>query len=136
MYEDQEIINNYLEKNITNDFTLTTEKEKTDEIFKSISLKAKNFDATLEKAVLAESVKVIKSIENIEGRIKKAIKQSEEIALNRISKTKSKIYPDGKLQERFDSFLEYYIIYGREWIDNLVNYFDPLKQEYIIVHLE
>ena len=69
----------------------------------------------------------------LEAKLLKAYKRKYDEDLLAIKNTKDKIFPEGILQERHDSFLMYYIKYGPALIDTLISHFNVFEQEMTIV---
>lgn len=68
--DENKMITEYLEHVAEADFHLANEIEKVNQVFTSISERAKIIDPTLAPYVLSEGHKVIKNIEGIEARLK------------------------------------------------------------------
>ncbi len=86
LFQDTEtLIKYYIDRNTEGELSLTAEKNTLENLFNQIAEKAKNVDMTLEKAVLAEGAKQLKTLEQIEGRIVRAEKQKHETELYAIS---------------------------------------------------
>src|SRR5690606_12078867 len=90
-----------------------------------IQNKAASLDAGLKSLIGAEEAKTLKSLEHIEKKMKKAEEKRHEIALNQLESLKEKLFPDGKLQERKDNFLNFYLN-DPGFIDMLLQNLDPL----------
>ena len=102
-------------------------------LFNKLAEKAKRADASLEKYTLAEGVKQVKSLKMISSKITKAVKQKNDVSLNQIDKIKEKLFPLGKIQERHDSFIPYFLKYGNEWFHELLEYLNPLNKNFLII---
>jgi bacillithiol biosynthesis cysteine-adding enzyme BshC len=80
-------------------------------------------DPTLGAAVDAELQKQMKAIETLEGKMLRAAKLKMETSVNQLRKTREKLLPDGKLQERFENFIPYYLKSGNDFIPMLEDAF-------------
>ena len=127
------LIKNYVRDQSEEDFSLKSETEQLQELFKTLSIKAKLLDQSLEKYVLAEGAKQEKALQNISNRLMKVGKAQNEVQLKKIENVKNKLFPSGKLQERYDSFIPFYLRYGKEWFQTLVDYLNPLDKRFIIL---
>jgi bacillithiol synthase len=107
--EIHELKSTFIRKNSNINIEFQPEFEVLEQIFESIKYKAKAVDASLEGWVAAEGAKVIKAIEAIEKRLKKAEEKNQETGLAQLENIKEKLFPGGSLQERVDNFLNYYI---------------------------
>ena len=136
-FEDQHIVVNQFLKNQAGDqFSLEEYANKLSDIFLQISERTRHIDQTLVGKVEAEKTKLLKSIDQIEARLKKHTKQKSESEINRISKIFESIRPENSLQERKTNILEFLDKYDRSLIDNLVSLLNPLEKEFIVIRME
>jgi bacillithiol synthase len=126
------VIAEYLQSKSSIDLNLNEESREILKLFKAISNKATQVDPTLKDAIEVEKVKTLKVIEQLESRINRAVKKTEEVNVSQINNLYSKIFPDGGLQERTDNFFQYYLAYGNELIDIFLNNLNPLNKDFII----
>jgi bacillithiol biosynthesis cysteine-adding enzyme BshC len=89
--------------------TLNAEIKTIEDIFNQITRKAVETDKTLEGFIGAEAQKTLKSLENIEKRLRKAQETKAETELKQLSQLKERLFPQGGLQERWDNFLNFYL---------------------------
>ncbi|PHI21842.1 bacillithiol biosynthesis cysteine-adding enzyme BshC [Lewinellaceae bacterium SD302] len=127
------LIRDYVEKNSENELSLESELEQFEAVFQSIASKAEEIDPNLKKAVLAEHARQAKSIENLEGRIRRTEKQRFDTTINQIRGLKDKLFPGNGLQERTDNFLNIYVQEGESMFEVLIENLDPLKDGMIII---
>ena len=88
-----------------------------------------SIDSSLVKTAGAEATKGRKSLDYLESKLKKVIKQREEVNLNRMTKLKSSLFPKG-LQERHDNILQYISDFGMTLIPDLLPHCDPFDKEF------
>jgi bacillithiol biosynthesis cysteine-adding enzyme BshC len=131
-----ELTNLFLKEHVADDFSLSDSKAAIAKIFEELAQKATDVDQSLTSFVKAESTKQIKAIGHIEAKLKKAIKGKNDVQLSRISSVKSKLYPNNKLQERFENFAQYYSAHGDVWISFLVENLNPLERKYSLIELD
>lgn len=129
----EQVIKDFLSKNASDPLSMETEKGQLRSLFEVVLAKAKAVDATLEKSVLAESAKVIQSLEIIESKLMKAEKQKNETTLNQIRQLAQKFFPNGGLQERSDNFLPYYLKHGEAFFDVLIENLNPLTEGFVVI---
>lgn len=89
--------------------------------------KATSIDPSIEGMVKAEINNTYNFVNKLEKRLIKAIKQKEEININRILKIKNKLLPNEKLNERTESFIPLYIRYKSEYLENLHQCSNPFN---------
>jgi len=106
-----------------------------EQLEQSLKFKAEQTDGSLVGMVGGEMARFRKSIESIRGRLIKAEKQKFEQDLNRIEKIKSKLFPNNNLQERYDSFLPYYLKYGDGFIEKLIELSEPFDADLQLVEM-
>ncbi len=122
----------YVEKAVTEPVALTTEWQELARIFDSVTQKAGALDKSLEGFVGAERQKAKTSLETIEKRLKKAEEQKQETGIQQVLNLKSKLFPDGDLQERTDNFLNFYVN-NPEFVNGLLKQFDPFRFDFQVI---
>lgn len=122
----------YVEKAVTVPVALSTELQQLAQLFDSIQQKAVSLDKSLEGFVGAERQKAKTSLENIEKRLKKAEEQKQETGIQQVLGLKSKLFPEGGLQERTDNFLNFYAN-NPDFVNNLLKQFNPLQFDFQII---
>jgi bacillithiol biosynthesis cysteine-adding enzyme BshC len=79
-----------------------------------------HIDASLEQTVERALVSFGNELQKIKGKVFKALKQKDEVNLQRIRKVHSSVYPNNQLQERLIGFLHYLNRYGVGTIQKMV----------------
>lgn len=131
--ETETLLKRFIRQNTENELSLAEEKAQQTKVFDAIKYKAQEIDPTLAKAVAAEQVKQMNVLNQLEGRLMRAEKQKHETALNQIRSLKDKLFPGNGLQERHDNFLGFYLKYGRQFFEVLLEHLNPLEEGFIIV---
>ncbi len=126
---EQTLITKLISDSTHPNYELQDLKSQVDTLFDEITNRVVTIDKTLVKTAGSEKAKTLKSLDFIESKLKKAIKQKEEINLNRLSKLKSNLFPKG-LQERHDNIFQYISTYGAELIDDLLEHCDPFDKTF------
>ena len=129
------LIADLIESESSVELDLSKEVESVNDIFKSISERAKIIDPTLEGKVLAEGSKQLKVIEQLESRLRRTIKAQQETQVNKIRKVKSSLFPNNGLQERHDNFFQYYDMYGDRLLDIMKDNIDALDKHFVVFEL-
>ncbi len=129
------LIADLIESESSVELDLSKEVESVEDIFKSISERAKIIDPTLEGKVLAEGSKQLKVIEQLESRLRRTIKAQQETQVNKIRKVKSSLFPNNGLQERHDNFFQYYDMYGDRLLDIMKENIDALDKNFVVMEL-
>ena len=99
----------YLARHGQDEMNLNGEVNDLQKVFDHLIEKAEVVDSSLKGFIGAEHAKAVKSLENIEKRLKKSEERKHETALNQLAAIKEKLFPGGGLQERHDNFLNFYI---------------------------
>ena len=122
---------------LLSDFTLdfTIQKEALRKQFEELYKMAQATDKSFFGAVKAQEAKQIKGLENLEKRLLKAEKRIHQEQLNRIIWLQNELFPNQSLQERKANFSEYYLEFGQNFIDKLVEELKPLEQQFSVVVL-
>lgn len=96
---------------------LTEEKKKIEHVFEELVKKSAAIDKTLEGSVRSELQKAINSLNTLEGKLNRSLKQRSETEINQIKAIKGKLFPENIPQERYDNISMYYSKFGREFIE-------------------
>ena len=131
--ETEGLIKAFVKNNSESELNFSEEKKELNVIFEKIKEKTKQVDSTLEKSVLAEAAKQIKSLENLESRVHRAEKQKHETSINQMRSLKEKLFPANGLQERKDNFMGFYLKHGDAYFETLKDIFDPLEKSFVVI---
>lgn len=134
--ETEALIKQFVKSNTENEISLGEEKNELKKLFEQVKSKVATVDQSLVKTVMAEHAKQEKSLEQLQGKIMRAEKQKFEVALNQIRGLKDKLFPENGLQERKDNFLNFYLRYGNQFFDLLVEHLNPLDKAQMVVFID
>lgn len=134
--DEQSLIGLVLSRTIKEDFDLSSVKKNIGAEFNAVSVKALSIDATLEKHILSERQKTENALENIEKKMLQAIKKKNENSLNVAKQIADEVFPNKKPQERVQSLIPFYLKKGKEGIDFMLEYMNPLSNEILVVVTE
>lgn len=101
--------------------------------FEDLYTLAEQTDKSFKGAVAAQEVKQIKGLENLEKRLLKAQKRKLEDVLERVRQLQDELFPRQSLQERNANFSEFYLEYGEQLTQLLLQNLKPLKGEFLIL---
>lgn len=124
----------FIAKNTDEDIDVTAYKNEVESTFVKLQDLVKNIDASLVNTVGADLQKTLHSIDAIQKRLMKSLKQKNEIELHQIEKIKSQLFPLNNLQERVENFSVYYAKYGQTFIENLIRDFDVYNKQFLIIN--
>jgi bacillithiol biosynthesis cysteine-adding enzyme BshC len=112
---------------------LSNEKEQLKVIFETLASRAGAIDPTLSAAVLAEGKRQESSIDQIGGKMIRAIKQKEEIKLRQLEKLISEVFPHGEFLERRTNFFQFAAETDEDIIAHMVQAFKPMENKLTIL---
>ena len=101
-------------------FSLEKEKEGLKTLYNNIRTEISKVDKTLEAASEAELQKNLKSLETLEQKGVRSIKQKNEQAINQIETTYVRLFPNDVPQERYENFLRFALT-NPNFIDDIKN---------------
>ncbi|MFN8283942.1 MAG: bacillithiol biosynthesis cysteine-adding enzyme BshC [Chitinophagales bacterium] len=133
--ETDELKKEFIAKNTDEDIDVSLYKNELENTFSKLQELTKNIDATLVNTVGAELQKSLQSIDIIQKRLIKSLKQKNETELNQIEKIKTQLFPQNNLQERVDNFSSYYAKYGQQFIDDLIANFDVYNKQFLLIQI-
>lgn len=134
LFKDEEVlVKSFAISILQEDQHLSTEKEQLQHILKTIQDKATSVDKTLERSVEGELKKIINSLEKLEAKMLKAVKNKNEIEIAKIRKLKKALFPKNGLQERYESFIPFFLKYGYAFIDSLSDILDPFSLNFSVL---
>ncbi len=131
--ETDELKKEFIAKNTEEDIDVSIYKNEIEITFNKLQELSKNIDASLVNTVGAELQKSLQSIESIQKRLMKSLKQKNETELNQIEKIKAQLFPNSSFQERVENFSVYYAKYGQSFIAELIDQFDVYNKQFIIL---
>lgn len=131
--ETEQLIRNFIAAHESGLFTLQAESNDIQAIFEGLANRVEQVEPTLKAAVLAEAKKLQGSLEGLQARVIKAQKQKHETEVNQIRALKAKLFPENHLQERHDSFMNFYAWAGRDFIDTCVREMNPLRKVFLVM---
>lgn len=115
------------------DFNLEEEHIELIKIISDIKNKAIKIDTILNNSSDAVLSKIKYQISILENKMKRAAKKKLDVEMKRIEVLKQKLFPNDSLQERYDSFLQYYISYGADFFDTLLRCTMPYGDRFLII---
>lgn len=120
-----------LSKSDQPDYQLDAYRAQITELFDKLSLHIESIDPSIAKTAKAEQAKASKSIDYLESKLKKSVKQKEEVNLKRLTKLKADLFPKG-LQERHDNIFQYMDKEGIGLISALLPHCNPFDKNFKI----
>ncbi len=131
-FEKNFLFNHFAVKFSRNKIKLNGEKEAIQNYFQIIREQAEAFDRTLGPMVGAETQRAIKSLEKIEQKMLRSEKRLQSDKLKQVEAIKDALFPNGSLQERTDSFLNFYL-QDPAFIQKLIAHFNPFDFSFTVL---
>jgi bacillithiol biosynthesis cysteine-adding enzyme BshC len=113
--------------------TLSAELTAGRALFEGVQQRAAEIDRTLVRMVAAESKRALDSLEKIEHKFLRAAKRKQQEKLQQIDAVKDFLFPNGSLQERTDSFLNFYLE-DADFLDRLRAHLEPFDFRFTLIH--
>ncbi len=132
---EHELRANFVESNAEVNLELDQEITALEKVFEGILGKAVTIDPSLKGYIGAETQRMIKQIENIRKRLKKAEENKQETEVKQLVNLKEKLFPNDAPQERVENFMSFYLN-NPEFIKDLLYYFNPLDFTYNVMEDE
>ncbi len=117
------------------DIDFSTQKETLIKQFEDLYKLASKTDKSFLGSVSAQERKQIKGLEKLEKRLLKAQKKKLADHVIRLSDLQNELFPNQNLQERVANFSEFYLIYGDQFIPELIKHLQPLRGEFLVLSL-
>jgi bacillithiol biosynthesis cysteine-adding enzyme BshC len=128
-----ELIDNKTKEISNFNIDFSVQKEFLKQQFENLYSIAEQTDISFKNAVKAQEVKQIKGLDNLEKRLLKAEKRKLADQLQRIKQIQDELFPNQGLQERKNNFSEFYLEFGEDLIQRLLDELKPLEQEFKVV---
>jgi bacillithiol synthase len=131
-----ELIDRYVKTQSTNSLDVQHETLSASQLFDGFKLKAAAIDHTLVQHVEALHTRLQKQINEAGKKMLRAEKRKFDVQRNQLLKLKSRLFPNGSLQERVDNVMPYFAIHGKDFIKTLYAHSPALEQQFVILTLE
>ena len=128
-----DLINRFIEKQSGDLISLEGEINRIVAAFDDAIERTMAIDQSLKGAFESERVRVIKSLEQLEDRLRKAAKRKDETSVFQIKALSEKLFPEKTLQERHDNFMTLYSRFGRQFLEELKSHLDPFEQKFTVL---
>jgi len=96
----------------------------------------KEIDPSLAGSVGKAKAVYFSELDKLKGKVYRSVKQQENVQLNRISKIKNNLFPNGNLQEREIAFIYFMNKYGNDiWIELMALIEDDIPDNHKLIYL-
>jgi len=128
-----ELVNQQVSRTSDIPLSFAPQKELLNKQCKDLHALAQETDASFMGAVAAQERKQIKGLEHLEKRLLKAQKRKHQEEIRRLTDLHASLFPNGKLQERYDNFAPYYVQTKGELVEQLIQELDPIGRDVIVL---
>ncbi len=90
-------------------------------------------DKNLDGSISAVLAKVHTQFNILDKKINRSIKKGLELRLDRIHSFKEHAFPKDSLQERYETFLPFYLNYGQSFFEDLYQHTDPFGKQFLVL---
>jgi len=132
---EDEVVNKYVYNHASVELDLSPFKHEIENLYDKIAIIGGEVDATLSPSIKAEGNEQLKKLDQIEAKIRKSIKQKEEVQLNQLRKTYQYIFPEQGLQERRTNIIEFWVK-DADIFDKLKQHLKPFNNKFRFLELE
>jgi bacillithiol biosynthesis cysteine-adding enzyme BshC len=123
----------WIRAHVTTYISVEDEERTIQAVFDQIKLNAYKIDKTLSRSVDAAKIRTLKLLGNLDKKMMRAEKRKHVTSLSQIDGLKNKLFPSGVLQERVLNLAPMYVLYGDDFIDSLLESFDPLAHQFTVL---
>ena len=113
--------------------SLSKEKTSIKILYSGILTKFNN--SGLKDNIKAQLKRQLNALESLESKLISIEKRKYKDSVGQIRKLKQQLFPCNSLQERYDSFIPFYLIDGDDFIERLKQNLDPLDPNFVVLSL-
>jgi len=125
----QTLIKQLIERDTKHSLNLTEAKESLQEVLAKMGESAEKIDFTLRASAKAEEQRILNAVTNLEKKMMRAEKKNHKQLLTWVNEVFDTVFPKNSLQERKENFSQYYLEYGDDWIDWMIENFNLFDQK-------
>ena len=128
-----ELNREYLLRNLEKDISFDNEKQELKLLYHNIG--SKTNDIGLTRSIRAQLQKQFSYLDNLKKKFIRIEKKRNQSSINQIIKIKEQLFPANILQERYDSFIPFYLEYGDNFIKILKDNFKSENLNFVVLVL-
>jgi uncharacterized protein YllA (UPF0747 family) len=127
------LINNYVAQYGDDSWNVTALQQQLETLEQETIDRLSDLDGQLHLSAEAVFTKIKKQAEVLEKKVRKAAKRKMADRVQQIQQLKEHTFPNDSLQERYDTFMPFYLQYGQSFFETLHQYTDPYGKEFLIL---
>jgi len=132
----EQLVRSFVHRHSQKDLQLEDIRQQMNHIFDQVKTRAVNIDITLRASAEAALTKIRHQLDTIEKKMIRAEKRNMAEQLSQIYKLKSRLFPNESLQERYDTFMPYFLEYGEAFFGLLLEATLPYGNQFLILRQE
>lgn len=123
----------FVKKHTHKDLELETIRHQLQEVFLQLKQKAVLIDSTLSASSEAALSKIRYQVSVLEKKMMRAEKRNMGIQLAQLYKLKHLLFPNNSLQERQENFMDYFLLYGPAYFEELYRAMLPYGDSFMLI---
>jgi bacillithiol biosynthesis cysteine-adding enzyme BshC len=127
------LVKSFVFKHTHKDLQLEDMRQQMTQVFEQIKQKATGIDVTLRASAEAALTKMRHQVDVIEKKMIRAEKRNMAEQTSQIYKLKNRLFPNESLQERYDTFMPYYLEQGEAFFDTLMQTTLPYGDQFLMI---
>jgi len=129
----EQLVQYFVKQHASNDLELKTLEKEMQTVFDQIKDRATKIDGTLRASADAALTKMKYQMHVMEKKMLRAEKRNMADQISQIYKLKNKLFPNNSLQERYDTFMPFYLEKGSQFFDDLLEATLPYGDQFVIL---
>lgn len=130
--EETQLKRNYVACSVADPVRVDDERALLVQAFGALREKAVGLDGTLDGFVGAQRQRVLDILAHVEKRLKRAEEQNQSVGIGQLLGVRNTLFPGNSLQERTDSFLNFYL-HDPAFLEKLLATFDPFDFRFYVL---
>lgn len=129
----ENLVKSFVFKHTHKDLQLEDMRQQMTQVFEQIKNKATGIDVTLRASAEAALTKMRHQVDVMEKKMIRAEKRNMAEQTSQIYKLKNRLFPNESLQERYDTFMPYYLEQGEAFFDTMMQTTLPYGNEFLLI---
>jgi bacillithiol biosynthesis cysteine-adding enzyme BshC len=129
----ENLVSSYVHQHTQHDLQLDSMWQQLEVLMQMVKEKATVIDSTLQASVEAAITKIKHQIKTIERKMVRAEKRKMGVELGQVNQLMGHLFPKHKLQERYETFMPFYLQYGPAFFDTILHNTKPFGNTFLIV---
>lgn len=129
----EKLVRSFVQQHTQKDLQLEDMRQQMNHVFEQVKAKAVNIDVTLRASAEAALTRMRYQLDVMEKKMMRAEKRNLADQVSQIYKLRNKLFPNESLQERYDTFMPYYLEQGEAFFDILLATTLPYGNQFLIL---